>query len=118
MWHTVCRLLSDPHDAEDCYQETFLKAKEYASRHEVANWAGLLTRIASARAMDRLRLRYRSPTKALVDVPESASKELSPPERAEVMEQVEILRDLLAELPPKQAEVFLLSEIELMGHSR
>ncbi len=59
VWRTAFRLLSDREEASDCYQETFLKAVEYSNKQEIANWPGLLKRIATSRALDRLRRRYR-----------------------------------------------------------
>src|SRR5688572_17817214 len=59
VWRTVCRLISDRADAEECFQETFVAALELAKREPLTSPRGLLLRMATARAMDRLRQRYR-----------------------------------------------------------
>src|SRR5688572_6997176 len=53
VWRTVYRLLGrGGPEAADCFQETFLTALDYARRQEIRNWPGLLTRIATTRALD------------------------------------------------------------------
>jgi RNA polymerase sigma-70 factor (ECF subfamily) len=117
VWRTVYRLVSHREDALDCYQETFLKAAKYASNHTVSNWTGLLSKLASAQALDCLRRRYRKgrqcePLDAAMDV---ATTDVAPERRAEVMDSIEQVRLALVELPQNQAEVFCLREIELMS---
>src|SRR5512140_2939255 len=60
VWKTAYRLLGQDADAADCFQETFMSAMDYAGRHEVENWPGLLQRLATARALDQLRRRIRA----------------------------------------------------------
>jgi RNA polymerase sigma-70 factor (ECF subfamily) len=116
VWRTVYRLVSNRDDALDCYQETFLHAAQYAARHTVSNWPGLLRQMASARALDCLRRRYRTERNSVslgeaIDVPHGGP----PPDvQAELNESTERLRRALAALPSKQSEVFCLREIELM----
>src|SRR4051794_26527173 len=63
VWRCAYRLLGRRHEAEDCFQETFVAALEawerLSRRGGVANERALLLRLATARAMDRLRARYR-----------------------------------------------------------
>ena len=59
VWRTVYRLVGNHADASDCFQETFLSAISAARRERVENWGGFLQRIATARALDRLRRRVR-----------------------------------------------------------
>ena len=59
VWRTVYRLLDHHADALDCYQETFLAAWRFAEREPVVDWASFLISLATRRAMDRLRQRYR-----------------------------------------------------------
>ncbi|MEM9352296.1 MAG: sigma-70 family RNA polymerase sigma factor [Planctomycetota bacterium] len=115
VWRTLYRLLSDREDTEDCYQETFMQAMRFASRNEVRNWSTLLRRIATARAMDRLRRRYRG-TEELPEPYEPPAPGPGPDHRMDTQEQVQRLRCCLSELPKKQAEVFLLREIEELSH--
>ena len=120
VWRTAYRLLSDREDASDCYQETFLKAVEYARRHSVAYWPAVLRRIATARAMDALRRRYRAdeqrePLAMTAHEPLEVSP--GPDGQAQLRESMEQLRHALAELPRTHAEVFWLSEVELLSHA-
>src|SRR5258705_13707248 len=59
VWRTVYRLLDHHADALDCYQETFLAAWRFAQREPVAEWRPFLVSLATRRATDRLRQRYR-----------------------------------------------------------
>ena len=120
VWRTAYRLLSDREDASDCYQETFLNAVEYARSHSVAYWPAVLRRIATARAMDLLRRRYR--TEGRSESLDGASGEPlegspGPHAQAQLRESMDQMRHALAELPPTHAEVFWLSEVELLSHA-
>ena len=64
VWRTLWRLLADRADVEECFQETFLAALRLAEREEVQSWPAVLCSIATARAMDRLRRRYRAAGRA------------------------------------------------------
>jgi RNA polymerase sigma-70 factor (ECF subfamily) len=55
VWQTAYRLLGNDADAADCFQETFLAAFEIAGAQPVRNLCGLLVRLATTRAIDRLR---------------------------------------------------------------
>src|SRR5690349_1429084 len=59
VWRILWRVLTDRADAEECSQETFLAALQVSRRQTVECWSALLCRLATARAMDRLRSRYR-----------------------------------------------------------
>ena len=119
VWRTAYRLLSDHEDASDCYQETFLKAVEYARRHSVAYWPAVLRRIATARAMDALRRRYRAEEQReslALGTHEPLEGSPGPHAQAQLRESMAQMRQALAELPPTHAEVFWLSEVELLSH--
>ena len=119
VWRTAYRLLNHAQDAGDCYQETYLKAFEYAERNAVASWPAVLRRIATTRAMDMLRQRYRrgaySQSTSVLD-DDVADGNPSPLVCAELKESMEQLRQAIAELPAVQAEVFWLSEVEFLSH--
>ena len=59
VWQTAYRVLGNETDAADCFQEAFISALEVARREQVRNWAALLRRLATMRALDRLRQRRR-----------------------------------------------------------
>jgi RNA polymerase sigma-70 factor, ECF subfamily len=117
VWRTIYRLVSHREDALDCYQETFLQAARYALEHNVSNWGALLRRIASARALDCLRRRYHNASHSvpLESVPDQPTHDLAPDRQAELYELLDGLRHALATLPPRQAEVFCMRELELMS---
>lgn len=116
VWRTAYRLLSDREEADDCYQETFLQAVAYSKKREVTNWFGLLKQIATAKALDRLRQRYRSRSQELEHSEAVIGHELAPDQRMEQAEWMESLREAVAELPEQHANVFWLSEVEKMKH--
>ena len=111
VWRTVCRLLTHRADAEECFQETFVAALELWRRQPVRSARAVLQRLATARAVDRLRQRYRAGTRR-DEGDDSADRAIdrspSPLDRAAAAELAESLRNALAELPPKQADVFCL----------
>lgn len=119
VWRTVYRLLGNRADAEDCYQETFLSALEAWRRQPVRNPRALLQRMATARALDRLRSRYRRAARGEaaagsdgMDYERAPDPGAGPPEAAEAAELSARLREGLATLPPKQADVFSLYSLE------
>ena len=114
VWRTVYRLTGNHADALDCCQDTFLAALVIFRREGVRNWAGLLQRLASARALDRLRQRFRelSRTEEVTDWAELPSGDPGPERLAEDSELRELFRQAVANLPEQQAEVFCLRCVE------
>jgi RNA polymerase sigma-70 factor (ECF subfamily) len=126
VWRTIYRLLGGggaraTQAAQDCFQETFLTALDYARRNEVKNWPGLLQRIATTRALDALNRRRDAQRRVRGDggdvldsVPAAANGQ---PDAAmledEAMQQ---FRVALAELPPGQREVFCLRHLSEMSY--
>jgi RNA polymerase sigma-70 factor, ECF subfamily len=108
VWRTAYRLLGQHADAADCFQEAFAAALAFARRQAVADWPALLRRLATARAIDRLRRRYRERVWAAPGDFDVASPEPGPVATAEGAELAERLRQALAELTGREAEVFCL----------
>lgn len=106
VWRTAYRLLGRHADAEDCFQRTFLAAVELAGREQVRNWPAALRRLATARALEALRTRYREGRPE--PLPEVADRTLDPLETAGAGELADQLRVALAAIDPAQAEVFCL----------
>jgi RNA polymerase sigma-70 factor, ECF subfamily len=121
VWRTLWRLLADRGDVEECFQETFVAALKLSRRESIESWPGTLCSIATARAMDRLRTRYRQagvrPGAAnganshATRLAEAASSEASPEQHAVATELSERLREAMAQLPQRQAEVFYLNAL-------
>jgi RNA polymerase sigma-70 factor (ECF subfamily) len=116
IWQTCWRILANRADAEECFQEAFVAAVELSRRETLLNPRGLLQRLATARSIDRLRSRRRRSLRVeTVDddrLDEQPNGIASPGVYAEASELGEALREALAELPAKQAEVFVLHAIE------
>ena len=104
-YQTAWRILGNVHDTEDAVQDALLEAlRAYRSR-EVHNWGGLLRQAVTRRALDRLRKR-RNVT--VVSATACSSKDEQPDAIAEAKELSAWLREILAQLPQRQAEVFSL----------
>lgn len=118
VWRVVYRLLENTADAEDCFQDTFVSALQVSKRQRVRNWRALLAKIATNRALDRLRQRIRlrgrfeTPAECL-DCP---APEPGPNQGVENSELAVHLREALAQLPADQAEVFCLRHVEQMSY--
>lgn len=118
VWRNVYRLLGNHADAEDCFQETFISALKLARQEKVRNWPALLRRLATSRALDRLRQRLRQAGRF-----ESFTAGHAPasnnPEPDQVIEQQELsarLRRALTQLPQDQAQAFCLRFMEDMSY--
>lgn len=108
VWQTAYRLLAHHADAADCFQETFLTALELSRRQEVRNLPGLLVRLATTRAIDRLRQNgRRRRTDACNEEPIDA---------IEAQDLADRLREAIAELPPQEAQVFCLRHLGQMSY--
>ena len=118
VWSTAWRLLGNHADASDCYRKTFLDAVRVDGRETVRDWPALFRRLATARAMDLLRDRYRQAgrRKTLADPSSLLACEPGPETRTEAAELAEQLRAALAELPRRQAEAFYLVAVEGMTY--
>jgi RNA polymerase sigma-70 factor (ECF subfamily) len=113
--HTVYRLVGNHADAWDCVQETFLEAVKIDRREPVRNWPALLRHLATARALDLLRVRCRPRGRGPeADPALAASREPSPSRQAEASELADRLRAAVGRLPRRQAVVFCLSCFEQM----
>lgn len=119
VWQTLWRLLGNRADVEECFQETFVSAIKLARKQSIASWPAALCTLATARAMDRLRSRYRrqgSPGRhqsaglaaVSFDQTELIDQDAGPVEQAVASELSERLRQALAQLPDRQAEIFYL----------
>ena len=119
VWRTVYRLLNDPDDARDCYQDTFVDALKLIERGtEVRHWPAVLRRIATCRAMDKLRGRYRNRehgTELIDGFVDRSRLSDDPSSRLETLELCDQVRGALADLPERQAEAFWLRHMEQLS---
>jgi RNA polymerase sigma-70 factor, ECF subfamily len=121
VWRTLWRLLANRADVEECFQEAFLGAFQLSQRETIENWPAVLCSLASARAIDRLRKRYRRGERRQEGTDErhfseAVSAEPGPPERAQAGELSERLRRAMVQLPEKQAEAFSLHVLSGRSH--
>jgi RNA polymerase sigma-70 factor (ECF subfamily) len=123
VWKTIRRLLGDSGDcadaAADCFQETFLEFFDVSRRTRVNSAGALLVRIATRRAIDRIRRRVverrRRPKSDSVDT-DRPSRDPGPADHAAADELQTLLRDALGELDPEQTAVFCLTQFEQMSN--
>jgi RNA polymerase sigma-70 factor (ECF subfamily) len=110
VWTTVYRLLRHDADAADCFQRTFLSALVLSRTQPVRNWPGLLQRLGTARALEALRQRLRQAQRLrplLAEVPAPGTPR--PEQAAAVRELSDHLREALAQLDERQAQVFCMA---------
>jgi RNA polymerase sigma factor (sigma-70 family) len=120
VWETAWRMLGNHADALDCYQKSFLDALELVRREAVRDWPALLRRLATARALDLLRIRHRqaSRSRPLANPSSVVSPHAGPQQLAEADDLLERLRAELAELPDRQTHVFCLVALEGMTYGQ
>lgn len=119
VWRTAYRLLGNHADADDCFQDTFLSALWLIRWGSTTNPWALLQRIATARALDRLRARYRAKRRQndAAEVHEICGTGPQPTQSAEAAELSEQLRIALSALPTKQAHAFCLFHLEGLNYT-
>jgi RNA polymerase sigma-70 factor (ECF subfamily) len=111
---TAWRVLGHAADCEDVVQDVFLEAHKLQRLQPIRNWGGLLRRLALYRALDRLRQRkeYHGLDGALLpaaDGPEAAAM------RNELAER---LRQVIGQLPEREATVFCLRYFEELQYQQ
>jgi RNA polymerase sigma-70 factor (ECF subfamily) len=117
VWRTAYRLLANHADTADCFQETFLAALEVSRRQPVRNVPGLLVRLATTHAIDRLRQRVRQERgqAGCGDYHETCTG-CDPAGEAQAQELVGRLREAIGRLPAQEANVFCLRYLNEMSY--
>ena len=118
VWQTAYRLLGDQADAADCFQETFVSALEICRRQRVRNFAALLVRLATARAIDQLRRRFRR-SRYIANTDEWAvmhDESPCPSQQVQDRELAGRVRQLVSQLPPQEAQAFCLRYLNDMSY--
>ncbi len=118
MWKTAYRLLDNHTDAAEVFSETFVSALEFSKRQRVRRFSALLVRIATAKAIDRLRQRYRKRRFCTTEIELSTlpAANSSPDRQAQNRELADRLRRALGKLPSQEAEVFCLRHLNEMSY--
>ena len=105
VYRIAWRILGNADDADEVVQDVFLQAHQFESRNKVANHMGLLKRLAVCRSLDCLR--RRRAYVGLDDMPITDSG--SGPEAQAMGNELEArLREVIRQLPEREAEVFCL----------
>lgn len=118
VWSTIRRLIGNRDDASDCFQEVFSAALELSRKQKVLSWTATLRHLASVKAIDCLRRRYRDSqiqhSDYLVDIADSHSA--PPQERLDSTELASALRAALATIEPRQAQIFSMICLDAMTY--
>lgn len=109
LWATVFRIVANEDDARDCLQQTYLDASKM-DVSLVRDWRAVLLRIATRRAIDVLRQRFRR--KELVSSEIESAGQFAPDSHLRLLELRDAVRVCLADLPANQAEAFWLRHVE------
>lgn len=117
VWRTAYRLLGNQADAGDCFQEAFLTALELSRRQSVRNLPGLLVRLATTRAIDRLRQKTRRERyeNGSYGCDRDADGD-DPLDRVETQDLAGRLRKAIGQLPAQEAKVFCLRHLNEMSY--
>jgi RNA polymerase sigma-70 factor (ECF subfamily) len=112
---TAWRILGHAADAEDVVQDVFLQVHQLHQAGPVRYWVGLLRRLATCRALDRLRQR-RHPV-SLDSIPLASS---GPSPEAALLEKelAERLRQAITQLPQREAAVFCMRYFEDLSYQQ
>jgi RNA polymerase sigma factor (sigma-70 family) len=118
VWQTAYRLLGNHADTADCFQETFLAALQVSQRQSVRNFPALLVRLATSRAIDQLRQRFRrSRHRAnMADQANLSSTNPRPEEQIQAQELGDRLRNAVGQLPPQESKAFCLRYLSDMSY--
>ncbi len=120
VWQTAYRLLGNGTDAADCFQDTFVCALELSQRQRIRNFPALLMQLATTRAIDQLRRRFRHSHLCVDATPADwdavPSTNPGPVKLAQQQELATRLRESLTQLPPQEAEVFCLRYLNDMSY--
>jgi RNA polymerase sigma-70 factor (ECF subfamily) len=115
VYNTAKRILGNAADAEDVAQEVLIEAHRLGQSRTVRHWGGFLRRLATCRAVDRLRQRrHHSPLAGLAGTIRDPGH--SPEDAAIAKELAGRLRQALGQLPPREAEVFCLRYFEELSN--
>jgi RNA polymerase sigma-70 factor (ECF subfamily) len=112
VWRTAHRILNHEAEAADCFQRTFVSAVEVEATQPIRNWPAILTRLATTRALEQLRVRYRQEGRNVPLTEDPVGGENEAFERASAGELADRLRVALAGINPRQANVFCLVCLE------
>jgi len=108
VYRVAFRILGSAPDAEDVSQDVFLEAFRLHLAGPVQSWEGLLVRLATLRSLDRLR----RPRPAAALREGDRVSHIEPCDEMAATELRQWLRNAVANLPDRQAAVFVMFHLE------
>ena len=105
------RILGSTHDAEDVSQDVFVELFRIHRSEPVQSWVGLLVRLSTLRAIDRLR---RSQPHCELHESDHTST-IQPFDKVAARELADWLRNAICQLPDQQAAIFSMSHFETLS---
>jgi RNA polymerase sigma-70 factor (ECF subfamily) len=112
---TAKRILGHVADAEDVVQDALIEAHRTAQSRPIRHWPGFVRRLATCRALDRLRQRRNVVSLSGLSLRDAGH---GPPEAAMAKELADRLRQALAQLPGREGEVFCLRYFEDLSYQQ
>lgn len=113
VFRAAYRITGNPGDAEDVLQTVFLRLlRQGGAVESIAHIAGYLQRAAVNAALDVVRDRRVASSVPLEEAASAADSRLQPDRRQDVRELRACLRQAIARLAPKAAEIFALRYFE------
>jgi RNA polymerase sigma factor (sigma-70 family) len=114
----VTRRLGRDADAGDVVQDTFLRIQRIPAGAEIQNTRSYLYRMADNLALDYLRTRQsRQRYFSTEEFADPADESPSPESIVDYRQRLARLEQAIAELPPRQKEVFLLHKFDGLSHA-
>ena len=110
------RMLGDRQDAEDCLQDTFVRALRHSGGEAIRAPRAWLYAIATNTARSRLRRNRRERAEGISLDEENEENQLAAPEPNLMRERLEEVRQKVDALPAKQREALLLRRYQGMGY--
>ena len=114
----VWRMLRDAHDAEDCLQETFLRAfRSYERVRTGTNYRAWLYKIATNTAHSQWRRRKRSETRTVDLDPEVQAEGVSAIDRVEQKTLLAAVARAVEELPDQQRAALIMRKYQELSYA-
>ncbi|MBE2272536.1 MAG: RNA polymerase sigma factor [Anaerolinea sp.] len=114
----VWRLLRDAHDAEDCLQETFLRAfRSYSRVRAGSNYRAWLYRIATNTARSQWKWRKRNETHTIDLDPDWQSDEMPVADRVERAAVLTAVTRAVEALPDQQRAALIMRKYQELSYA-
>jgi RNA polymerase sigma-70 factor (ECF subfamily) len=119
VWKTAFRILNNEHDTWDCFQQTFLDTLKYSKKKRISNYKALLTKIATNRALDKIRQKYRQKQLSINDQAIEANVYTNSPLKNSLnTELANTLVVAITQLSQHESEIFCLKFLNEMSYDQ